>query len=101
MPRSRWISAIVEESNPACEDVTFGRSNDGVLLSDTGTIVASAFQDNVTLIKIYARIGCAIGQPLAANSNTPVKPFVAVEWASAVSAASAKSATTRKAGAKD
>jgi hypothetical protein len=73
------------------EDVTFGRSNDGVLLNDAGAVIASAFQDNVTLIKIYARVGCAIGRPLRANSNTPVDPFVAAKWNGATRAAASSS----------
>lgn len=73
------------------EDVTFGRSNDGVLLSDTGAIIASAFQDNVTLIKIYMRLGCAIGMPSQAlpGAAQPQKPFAAVDWTTAAASASA------------
>jgi hypothetical protein len=68
------------------EDVTFGESNDGVIFSDTGQLVASAFQDNVTLVKIHARIGCAIGQPMQPGPGAQplVKPFVAAEWSSYV-----------------
>jgi hypothetical protein len=64
------------------EDVTFGRSNDGVLLDDSGEIIASAFQDNLTLIKIYARLGCAVGMPARAlpGEAEPQKPFAAVSW---------------------
>lgn len=67
------------------EDVTFGRSTDGVLLDDDGNIIASAFQDNVTLVKVYARIGCAIGQPsiAAPGELEPQKPFVAATWSTA------------------
>jgi hypothetical protein len=85
------------------EDVTFGRSNDGVLVDDDGSILATAFQDNVTLIKIYMRLGVAIGQPLKANSNDRIEPFVAVDWTAGAGGAgnggnggSGASATTRK-----
>lgn len=67
------------------EDVRFGRSNDGVLLDDAGAIIATAFQDNVTLVKIYARLGCAVGQPYPIRAGTPgninpIKPFVGANW---------------------
>jgi hypothetical protein len=64
------------------EDVTFGTSDDGVLLDDSGEIIASAFQDNVRLVKIYARLGCAIGQPSRATPGEaePQKPFAAATW---------------------
>lgn len=64
------------------EDITFGTSTDGVLLDEGGEIIASAFQDNVTLVKIYARLGCAIGQPMAPGpgSQDPVKPFATADW---------------------
>jgi hypothetical protein len=66
------------------EDITFGRSTDGVLLDDDGNIIASAFQDNVTLIKVYARLGCAIGMPSRAvpGEAQPQNPFVTAEWTS-------------------
>ena len=64
------------------EDVTFGLSDDGVLLDDSGAILASAFQDNVRLVKVYARLGCAIGQPAQATpgAQQPQKPFAAATW---------------------
>jgi Phage capsid family len=80
------------------EDVTFGRSNDGVLLNDAGAIIASAFQDNVTLVKVYARIGCAIGMPARAKPGAiePQKPFAKATWSGGAEAASAQSAEHRR-----
>jgi hypothetical protein len=79
------------------EDVTFGRSNDGVLLNDAGAIIASAFQDNVTLVKVYARLGCAIGMPARAKPGAiePQKPFVTAEWTGSATRASAEPAARR------
>jgi len=73
------------------EDVTFGLSDDGVLLDSTGAILASAFQDNVRLVKVYARIGAAIGQPALATpgAQAPQKPFAAVTWTATEPAAPA------------
>jgi hypothetical protein len=64
------------------EDITYGRSTDGVLFNENGSVAASAFQDNVTLVKIYARIGCAIGMPAIAKPGPvqPQKPFCAAKW---------------------
>src|SRR5262245_31191120 len=62
------------------EDVTYGRSTDGVLLDGTGAIIANAFQDNVTLIKIYIRLGCAIGRPLNPDGSGQVNPFSVADW---------------------
>ena len=80
------------------EDVTFGRSNDGVLLDDAGAIIATAFQDNVTLVKVYARLGCAIGMPSRATpgASVPQKPFAAAKWSSATSGASAQASEHRR-----
>lgn len=80
------------------EDITFGRSTDGVLLDDDGNIIASAFQDNVTLVKVYARLGCAIGMPSRAvpGAAVPQKPFVSASWTNGASGASAASASTRR-----
>jgi hypothetical protein len=62
------------------EDITFGRSTEGVLMNDAGEIVANAFQDNLTLIKIYTRIGAAIGKPIDPASNAEVEPFASAKW---------------------
>ncbi len=62
------------------EDITYGRSNDGVLVDGTGAVIASAFQDNLTLIKIYIRLGCAIGRPLNPDGSGAITPFATADW---------------------
>jgi hypothetical protein len=67
------------------ENITFGRSTEGVLFDDTGTLVTSAFQDNVTLVKTYARLGAAIGTPAKPGPGDiddvgVANPFVKVTW---------------------
>ena len=71
------------------EDFTYGLSDDGVLIDDSGNVVASAFQDNLRLVKLYARIGCAIGQPAVAGPGEleGQKPFAAVSWGTAAGGA--------------
>ena len=62
------------------EDIRVARSDQGVLMD--GSTMISAFQDNVTLVKIWARIGVAIGKPSRAvpGEIDPQDPFVAVSW---------------------
>ena len=62
------------------EDITFGRSTDGVLVDGTGAIIANAFQDNLTLVKIYIRLGCAIGRPLNPDGSGAITPFAVADW---------------------
>lgn len=73
------------------EDVTFGISKDGVLVDDAGEIVVSAFQDNMTLVKIFARFGLAIARPLTADGTEPSTPIVGAEWSATDGAAPAAS----------
>jgi HK97 family phage major capsid protein len=49
------------------QDITWDMSKDGVIADATGTVVLSAFQDDVTLIRMYARIAYAIGK-IGANA---------------------------------
>lgn len=79
------------------EDVTFELSTDGVLLDDTDTIVVSAFQDDVTLMRVHMRVGVAIGTPVGPD-GTPTKPFQSAGWgAGAAAAATASSRRSSKA----
>jgi hypothetical protein len=63
------------------EDIQFGRSDQGVLIDPaTGDIVANAFQDNLTLIKVFMRLGWALGKPVDPISNEPIEPFAGAKW---------------------
>jgi HK97 family phage major capsid protein len=44
------------------QDITWDTSNDGVITDATGKVVLSAFQDDMTIIRAYARIAYAIGK---------------------------------------
>jgi hypothetical protein len=63
-------------------DVSIETSRDGVLTDDDGTIIANAFQDDVTLIRAHARFACAIGKPVGA-SGAPIVPFATAKWTGA------------------
>ena len=45
------------------QDVTVDRSTDAVLTDGSGGIVISAFEQDVTVLRCHARIGCVVGTP--------------------------------------
>jgi HK97 family phage major capsid protein len=61
------------------QDVSFDLSTEGVLLDEAGEIVVSAFQDDVTLIRVFMRVAAAIGAPAKPGGGT-ADPFVPVDW---------------------
>jgi hypothetical protein len=62
------------------QDISFERSSSATLFDDTGALVVSAFQDDVTVIRITFRLGCVIGSPLKADGSGAADAFVAVDW---------------------
>jgi len=56
------------------EDIRFELSSDAILQDGTGAIIANAFQDNLTAMKCWMRVGIAIGQPGGAV------PFEFAKW---------------------
>jgi HK97 family phage major capsid protein len=57
------------------QDITYDLSSDGVLVDDTGAVVVSAFQDDQVLMRVHARFGCVIAQPVTPRAPTGAKPF--------------------------
>jgi Phage capsid family len=64
------------------EDINFTVSREGVLLDEEGAVQVSAFQDDMTLVRVYMRVACVIGTPVKPD-NTPADPFVAVDGTAA------------------
>jgi hypothetical protein len=62
------------------EDLNVAISKEGVLVDEEGDIAISAFQDDQTLVRIYARFGVAVATPLKADGSGPSKPFVGAKW---------------------
>jgi HK97 family phage major capsid protein len=62
------------------QDINYATSNDGVLIDEEGDIQVSAFQDDVTLRRIFARFAVAVATPLRADGSGPSKPFVGASW---------------------
>jgi Phage capsid family len=58
------------------EDISFERTDSGVLTDDSGNVTLSAFESDTTLIRCHCRIGAGVGRP--AGPNGPITPFVAV-----------------------
>ena len=63
------------------QDVSFDLSTDGVLFDNAGAILVSAFQDDMTLMRCYIRVGVVLGVPVKADNTGPSKPFSAAKWA--------------------
>ena len=61
------------------QDVTVDRSTDAVLTDGSGGIVISAFEQDVTVLRCHARIGCVVGTP-AGPSGDPVVAFASARW---------------------
>ena len=51
------------------EDINFELSNEGVLADPAGDIQVSAFQDDMTLIRVVFRAGCVLATPLQADGT--------------------------------
>ena len=60
------------------EDVTFDLSSEAIIQDGAGAILANAFQDDLTAMRCYMRVGIAIGQPLGPKGV--VTPFEFADW---------------------
>jgi HK97 family phage major capsid protein len=67
------------------EDIRFDISGEGVLRNlTTGAVTVSAFQDDVSIMRVYMRLGYAIGRPVVNRPNGTVgvgSPFKSVKLA--------------------
>jgi hypothetical protein len=62
------------------EDITFDMSSEAILQDNTGAIIANSFQDDLTALRCYIRLGVAIGQPLDPGTDAPVAPLEFADW---------------------
>jgi len=60
------------------EDITFDLSEDAILQDNTGAIIANAFQDDLTAMRCYLRVGVAVGQPIGPTGA--LSPFEFADW---------------------
>jgi HK97 family phage major capsid protein len=62
------------------EDITFDLSEEAIIQDNTGAIIANAFQDDLTAMRCYMRVGIAIGQPISRQTEAAVVPFEFADW---------------------
>ena len=60
------------------EDVTFDLSSEAIIQDNAGVILANAFQEDLTAMRCYMRVGIAIGQPLGPKGA--LTPFEFADW---------------------
>jgi HK97 family phage major capsid protein len=63
------------------QDLTWDLSRDGVVANDAGVVTKSAFQDDVTLIRMYTRVAFALGTIVPAAGGAGVSPFAIGKFA--------------------
>lgn len=57
------------------QDIRYAMSTDATILDDEGKAVLSAFQDNVTVLKVWARFACAVVRPVTRREPNGATPF--------------------------
>lgn len=57
------------------QDIRYQMDSSGVLVDDDGRVIINAFQDNVTLLKVWARFGMAIVKPVTVRTPNGAVPF--------------------------
>jgi len=66
------------------QDISFALSTEATIFDDAGEVVHSAFQDDVTIMRAYIRIGVALGKPVNAKGVVS-SPFALVNTTPATS----------------
>ncbi len=78
------------------QDIRFEMSDSAILQDATGAIIANAFQDDLVAMRVYLRMGAAIGRPVASD-GTPSEPFSLVDWTTTTVAATRRAKAKAKA----
>ena len=71
------------------QDIRYQMSSEGVLVDDDGRVIVSAFQDNATLLKVWARFGFGIVLPGTPRMPDGANPFATATVAGGFSRAHA------------
>lgn len=66
-----WSKLIIGVRN----DIRFHMSSEGVIADEDGKVVVSAWQDNQTLMKVWARYGVVIMKPVTRRAPDGANPF--------------------------
>ena len=62
------------------EDITFDLSEDAILQDAAGEIIANAFQEDLTAMRCYMRVGVALGSPISTVTEAAALPFEFADW---------------------
>ena len=81
------------------QDISYDTSTDGIIADDTGKVLVSAFQDDQVLMRVHARFGCVVAQPVTARAPAGGKPFAIADVAPAVTGNGAVTEATPASGA--
>ena len=57
------------------QDITYDLSTDGIIADNTGKVLVSAFQDDQVLMRVHARFGAVVAQPVTPRAPSGGKPF--------------------------
>ena len=66
-----WASLLIGVR----QDIRYNMDPSAVIADDAGKVVISAFQDNVTPLKVWARFACAIVHPVTVRQPAGAVPF--------------------------
>ncbi|HEY7621678.1 MAG TPA: phage major capsid protein [Solirubrobacteraceae bacterium] len=61
------------------QDITYDTSEDAILQDAAGVIIANAFQENLVAMRVYMRVGVALGSPVKPDGTT-ADAFSTVDW---------------------
>jgi hypothetical protein len=75
------------------QDIRYELSTDGVITDAAGVVIVNAFQDDTTLMRVYTRVGFAIGKPLALD-GVATAPFEMAQAGADVPLASRSAGST-------
>jgi HK97 family phage major capsid protein len=76
------------------QDITYDLSRDGVVVDAAGAVQVSAFQDDQVLMRVHARFGCVIAQPVTSRAPTGAKPFAYTDVGNPTGGATASASTS-------
>ena len=62
------------------EDIRFEMDSGAILQDAAGAIIANAFQENLTAMKCWMRVGIAVGQPISRHTEAAAVPFEFADW---------------------
>jgi hypothetical protein len=78
------------------EDLSFDISDSATLTDGAGNVVISAFESDVSVIRVYMRVACVLGKPVQADGSGTVTPFQPADYGTVLAAAAAEKGSAKK-----